>query len=71
MYRTIVLIPYLALSWALSACTPQDQPPAAIQPPSAPEQAVRQIAVAQVGSDSLFTAEVELLLSYLLPGLHY
>lgn len=62
MYRTVVLIPYLALSWAMSACTPQDQSPA-------PEQAIPQIAVAQVGSDSIFVVEVERLIASLGPGL--
>ncbi|MXY80640.1 MAG: hypothetical protein F4Y91_00825, partial [Gemmatimonadetes bacterium] len=68
MYRTIVSMPYWALGWALSACTPQDQPPAT-QPPSAPEQAIPQIAVAQVGSDSIFAVEVERLIASLGPGL--
>ena len=62
MYRTLVSMLCLALSWALSACTPQDQPPA-------PEQAAPQIAVAQVGGDSIFTVEVERLIALLGPGL--
>ena len=64
MYRPLVSILYLALSWALSACTSPDQPPAALQPPPTP-----QIAVAQVGSDSIFAVEVERLIASLGPGL--
>ena len=64
MYRPLVSILYLALSWALSACTSPDQPPAAVQPPPTP-----QIAVAQVGSDSIFAVEVERLIASLGPGL--
>ena len=62
MYRTLVSMPCLTLSWALSACTPQDHPPA-------PERAAPQIAVAQVGSDSIFAVEVERLIASLGPGL--
>ena len=62
MYRTIISIPYLALSWALSACY-------ATGPIPAPEQAIPQIAVAQVGSDSIFVVEVERLIASLGPGL--
>ena len=43
---------------------PPDQPPAALQPPPTP-----QIAVAQVGSDSIFAVEVERLIASLGPGL--
>ena len=60
MYRILVAIS--ALSWALAACAPQDQPPAAARPAPA-------MAVAQVGNDSIFVIEVERLIAALGPGL--
>ena len=64
MYRTLVSMPYLALSLALPACAPPAQSPA-----PAPEQTAPPIAVARVGRDSIFVVEVERLIASLGPGL--